>query len=574
MPRVFCHLLLLLACCLPPLSGAAERVALVIGNAAYESGPLRNPRNDADDIAALLRGLPGDLRFQVIVGRDLRQDEMTDKITEFRTALDPGGIGLFFYAGHAVEYQARNYLLPVNNATIHTVEDAQLRGLDVRSVIEQMEGTGTKLNVIILDACRDNPTLAQQRSASRGLARIDARQGTLIAYAAGEGMTAAEGSGRNSPYTAALLKVLAAPGLEMSQVFNRVGAEVARSTAGSQIPWYSSSPLPVVLLGGEAKAGTLPPSTASELGELWLRVEPQAAELYVDGGFVGTGVQTLLDLPANVHRRIDARMPGYQPAEKVVFIKPGTPTSVVLRLQPLEQPAASDPPEPARRHFQDPLHSSGFGPVMQRIPAGSIELEQTVQVGAFSIGASEISFADYQLCIDAGACADPPIPRASRQSDLPVTNVSWDDARNYALWLTRQTGRNYRLPTEIEWQYAAFPDASTNYWWGNEPGQARANCKGCKSRFEGRLAPVRSFAPNGFGLYDTAGNVWEWMQDCFRPQLGLVSSVASGLDRCPQRARRGGAWNSAPASMSARMRAQAAADLRSNDLGFRVAADP
>lgn len=574
MPQVVCRFLLLLACWIAPMSEAADRVALVIGNAAYESSPLRNPRNDADDIAALLRGLPEDLRFKVILGHDLRLDGMVDKIEEFRTALKPGSIGLFFYAGHAVEHQAHNYLLPVNNANIHSVEDAQLRGLDIRSLIDQMENTGTKLNVIILDACRDNPTLSRQRSISRGLARIDARQGTLVAYAASEGMTAAEGPGRNSPYTAALLKVLVTPGLELSQVFNRVGAEVARATAGGQIPWYSSSPLPVVLLGGEAKTGTHSDSMVAELGELWLRVEPQAAELYVDGGFVGTGTQTLSDLPANVHRRIDARLTGYQSAEKVVFVRPGVPTPVVLRLRPLERPIASDPSETPQRHFQDPLHSSGFGPVMQRIPSGTIDLQQTVQVGAFSIGASEISFADYQPCIDAGACPDPPVPRTRRRSDLPVTNVSWNDARKYVVWLTRQTGRTYRLPTEIEWLYAAFPGVSTNYWWGDDVGQARANCKGCNSRFEGGLAPVRSFTPNSFGLYDTAGNVWEWTQDCPRPELGLTSPVASTLDHCPVRARRGGGWNSDPASMNVKTRSQTAADSRSSDLGFRVAADP
>ncbi|TDR42031.1 formylglycine-generating enzyme required for sulfatase activity [Tahibacter aquaticus] len=566
------YVLLLSICWLAASCEAAERMALVIGNAAYDSGPLRNPRNDADDIAALLRGLPEPLRFQVVLGHDLKQAQMIGKVKEFRAGLQPGGIGLIFYAGHAVEYQARNYLLPVDNGSIHSVEDAQLQGIDVKALVEQMESAGPRLSLVILDACRDNPTLSRQRSASRGLARIDARQGTLIAYAASEGMTAAEGEGRNSPYTAALLKLLVEPGLELSQVFNRVGAEVARATAGGQIPWYSSSPLPVVLLGGEAK--TRPTAgAASELGELWLRVEPQAGELYVDGGFVGTGAQTLADLPANVNSRIEARLAGYQPAEKIVFVKPGAPTAVLLRLQPLEQPVVREPAQP-QRHFQDPLHSTGFGPVMQRIPAGSIELEQTVAVGAFSIAETEVSFADYQLCVDAGACADPPVARSQRQSDLPVTQVSWDDARRYSTWLGKETGRKYRLPTEIEWLYAAFPGRQTVYWWGNDVGQARANCKGCGSRFEGRLAPVKSFAPNDFGLYDTAGNVWEWTQDCFRVQLGLVSAVASGLDRCPSRARRGGAWNSGPASMSESARAQAAPDLRSGDLGFRVAADP
>lgn len=256
-------LLVLLMLTMLPL-WAADRVALMIGNASYQNGALLNPVNDATDIGAKLETLG----FQVFYGRNLDREGMVRRMQEFRAALRQSGIGLFFYSGHAVEIGGRNYLLPVNNADIRTVEDVEVYGLEAQRLLTQMEASGTQLNVVILDACRDNPLPSTVKSAKKGLARMEAQQGTIIAYATREGQTAADGNGRNSPYSAALLKFLGEPGLEISGLFNRVGLEVSRSTLGEQVPWVSSSPVPPVMLAG---ASSLIDMSVSEPGESWFQ---------------------------------------------------------------------------------------------------------------------------------------------------------------------------------------------------------------------------------------------------------------------------------------------------------------
>lgn len=280
---------LIVGCALALPAFAAERVAWVIGNANYEAGRLVNPVNDAEDDSAKLRSLG----FQVIAGNNLERDGMFRKVQEFRAALAPGGVGLFFYSGHGVEVAGRNYLLPVDNGRIRTVEDVEIHGLEAQRLISQMEASGTKLNVVILDACRDNPLPSTVRSASKGLGRMDAQQGTLIAYSTREGRTAADGSGRNSPYTLALLRFLDEPELEVAQLFNRVGLEVSSDTDGRQVPWVSSSPVPPVQLAGPAGVKRTRTDLPAGRGELAIEVAPNTAQVYVNGDLLGTGSRTL-----------------------------------------------------------------------------------------------------------------------------------------------------------------------------------------------------------------------------------------------------------------------------------------
>lgn len=580
---------------------AAERVALVIGNGAYESGTLRNPRHDAEDVAQLLESLPGALRFEVVRGTDLRREEMIRKVQQFRDGLEPGGIGLVFFAGHAVEHRGRNFLLPVDNGRVHSMADAELYGLDAQYLISQMESAGTQLNLLILDACRDNPFGTGQRSLARGLAPVDAQRGTLVAFAAGEGKLAAEGEGRNSPYTAALLKFLTAPGLELSQVFNRVGSEVARATAGAQVPWYSSSPIPPILLGGEATRVNQTEDEARS-AELWIRVSPLTADVFVNAGFVGKGIQTLTGLDPATEYRIEARLAGYRPATTTERVYPGRPTEVLLELQPLAvpRPVSVPAPDPGPKSFQDPLNSGGLAPRMLVIPAGEIEVAdimgdaRTIGVSAFALAATEVRFADYQICIDAGVCPQPRVAVALREATLPVIQASWDDANVYARWLSEETGRHYRLPTEAEWQYAAMGGSRTAYWWGGDLQSGKANCKGCGGPLaRGKPVPVGSFAANPLGLHDTAGNVWEWVEDCFRDIAPMQPSAP--VEQCAQRTLRGGGWDSSPQTLHAAApnsslrslvrkdrkpsapgtasRRPMAPQARGNSIGFRLAAD-
>jgi len=157
--------------------------------------------------------------------------------------------------------------------------------------------------------------------------------------------------------------------------------------------------------------------------------------------------------------------------------------------------------------------------------------------------------------------------------------VSWDDAGEYAKWLSEQIGKRYRLPTEAEWEYAARAGTETEYWWGNEMKSGMAICYDSDSRWSGKqTSPVGSFQPNPFGLYDTAGNVWEWVEDCWHHDYKKAPTDGSAWlkanrDNCGQRVLRGGSWLGGPDNLRASNRNLSYADCRSNDIGFRLAQD-
>ena len=217
------------------LSGNAERrVALVIGNGRYPGVPLRNPVNDARDMAAALRGLG----FDVIERTDVTQKEMYRAVTQFGSRLSVGGIALFFYAGHGIQVKGKNYLIPVD-AQIGGESSVSSETVDVDVILDQL--AASTLNLVILDACRNNPFERRFRSVGGGLAQMEAPKGTLIAYATAPGKVASDGTGRNGLYTRELLRVIQTPGLPVEKAFKLVRANVARVTNDNQIPWESSS---------------------------------------------------------------------------------------------------------------------------------------------------------------------------------------------------------------------------------------------------------------------------------------------------------------------------------------------
>ena len=228
-----------------------RRLALVIGNSAYRfAGKLLNPTNDATDMVLTLQKL----HFEVVEGLDLDKRQMEEKLREFGRKLNRTDLALFFYAGHGMQVDGRNYLLPID-AKLERAGDLPLDTIDVSLVLAQME-TGNRVNLIFLDACRDNPlarSLARAlgtRSASvgRGLARFHGEVGTMIAYSTQPDNVALDGEGRNSPFTSSLLKHIGTPGLEISSIMKRVRADVIRITNYKQVPWESSSLIGDVVL--------------------------------------------------------------------------------------------------------------------------------------------------------------------------------------------------------------------------------------------------------------------------------------------------------------------------------------
>ena len=215
---------------------ATKKVALVVGNANYAEAPLRNPVNDARAIARQLRGKG----FEVLLRENVTKAQFSEAVADFGERISAGDTALFFYAGHGLQVQGRNYLVPID-ARITSEQRVRLEAMDVEAVLDQTTAAKAKVSLVILDACRNNPFERRFRSTGGGLAQINAPEGTLIAYATAPGKVAADGEGSNGLYTQALLSALAEPGLKVEEVFKNVRIEVARVSGGAQIPWEASS---------------------------------------------------------------------------------------------------------------------------------------------------------------------------------------------------------------------------------------------------------------------------------------------------------------------------------------------
>ncbi len=234
--------LLSLAACLA--AGAAApagpvgepRIALVIGNDAYRDSPLLNPVNDAKAVSAALRASG----FEVLERHNLGATEMRRAIREFGEKLRGKGAGLFYFAGHGVQVNGRNFLIPAN-ADIKYEDEIEDQSVDASLVLGKMESAKARINIVILDACRNNPFARGSRSAQQGLAAMEAPIGSLIAYATSPGQVASDGAGKNGLYTQHLVRELGQPGLKVEDVFKRVRAAVRQASNGRQVPWENTS---------------------------------------------------------------------------------------------------------------------------------------------------------------------------------------------------------------------------------------------------------------------------------------------------------------------------------------------
>ena len=254
----------------------------------------------------------------------------------------------------------------------------------------------------------------------------------------------------------------------------------------------------------------------------------------------------------------------------------------VVPLPPTAPPAAPPPT------LRDRLRDGSLGPTMVVLPGGSFRMgqnsmggsdsgpEHEVRLAPFLIGAYEVTFQQYDRFVRATGRRFPDDFGWGR-GERPVVGVSWSEAQSYADWLTRQSGKRYRLPSEAEWEFAAQAGMRSAYPWGfgMEPG--RALCFDCGSQCDNRsTAPVGSFAPNAFGLYDTAGNALEWVADCY--VNGYEGAPTDGRPRgdgdCANRVARGGAYNKPAPSLKTIARAKFVPETRLNSLGFRVAREP
>ena len=531
---------------------AAERVALVIGNAAYEhTTPLRNPENDARDMARALDGLG----FEVIEGLNLDKAGFEARLREFSRAAGSAEVSLFFYAGHGLQVDGENYLVPVD-ASLKQELDLSFEAFELSLFMSQMR---SRTNLVILDACRDNPlaqTLARSMGSmglsrsvgsKRGLAQVEAAGGTFIAYATRPGAVADDGDGENSPFTSAILDNIASPALSVDDMFAKVTSAVKKSTNNEQQPWRENSLDHIFQFNPSAPSTVPTPVVTAKAGEA-----PAARDLRYEGGNKDC---------------------------------PQCPRMVVIPAGSFEMgsPSGTGAHDEAHRH--------------------RVRISEPIAVGMYEVKRGEyMHFVEETNRSGGGACwqydgmdmkqgAGPADPGFIQGEDEPMVCASWTDAQAYVEWLSRKTGEKYRLLSESEWEYAARGGTVAARYWDDRESEQCGNANGADGTLKARYADwfeltaacddghahtseSGRYGPNGFGLFDMLGNAREWVEDCWHRDYDGAPGDGSAWTEggnCALRVLRGGSWLDGPGGVRASVRDKGTADTRFSANGFRVA---
>ena len=616
---------------------AAGRVALVIGNGDYTRfGDLRNPANDARAMARKLQSLGFDLVGDA-AHVDATRQAMARLLRELEDALAQESgqrtTALVYYSGHGVAEAGSNWLVPVDDGDIRYREDVPDFAIGARSVMRRLEGRGGGLNIVVLDACRNNPLPSRRKTKgalSRGLARMDAPSQTVIVYAAAPGKVAYDGEGKLSPFTGALLEEMDRPGRRLVDVLGATAAVVERETSGMpqgrQEPWLEMKPLrqPFYFVP--------PPVTGSDNDESGVETGGEGSGGSEAGGQIvkAQRMETERKFWASVE---DSRNPAKFRAYLEKYGDDGEFSQLArIELEALEGAGGGEAQRPvgvARRvgeRFRD--CDGTWCPELVVVPSGSYMMgspeseagrdddegpRHRVRIGKpFAVGVTEVTRGEFGRFVrETGHSTGDSCrtyedgewdwrsgvswrnPGFSQTDGHPVVCVSWADAQAYVKWLSRETGQGYRLPSEAEWEYVARGGKSTARYWGeSESGQCRhANGadRALKRRYsewewtvsscdDGHVhtAPAGTFSANAYGLRDVLGNVWEWVEDCWNEGYTGAPSNGSAWESgdCTHRVFRGGSWDSGPWDMRSAYRVSGpsgSSGSRFDYVGFRVA---
>ena len=572
---------------------AETRIALVIGNSDYASGPLPNPANDAKLIGDAL----AKLGFDVIARRNADQISMKRAIQEFGARLEKAGsdsVGLFYYAGHGVQLSGRNYLIPTT-ARIEREGDVEIEAVSADWVIEQMRYARNRLNIVILDACRNNPFTRSMRSVDHGLATMDAPAGILIAYSTAPGSVAADGTGRNSPYTEALTHAIRDLHEPVEQVFKHVRVGVMNVTSGKQVPWESSS------LTGDfyfAAPSKVAPETALALatGAVPAPDKPESS------GF-GTWVSNLFSsnpaaapmvaaapavtaAPAAPAPAKPSPRPSVDVAGPLMAGARAVPLLQSLGIQDSQIDAGHDYPQSAIRQLIDAtprqvtlgstpeqIHAaftlcrqysaacqmSWYGDEGLRnvtlepfeldpVPVSVRAFRQFVNTSGYKTQAEKVGYAfavvDGSLKPINGGSWRNAVKLRTVDDEAPVVGVSFQDAVAYC----RSKGQ--RLPSEDEWEYIARGPKRHTFPWGENIDPVASAPAAAPRVTDG---PDEGIGGRYKGL---SGNVWQWVD----------TKVGS------RKVLKGGSWlEPNPANKRAATRRYELPGRADEDSGFRCA---
>jgi formylglycine-generating enzyme required for sulfatase activity len=518
------------------------RLALVIGNSNYPdvSSSLSSIVEDARNLAQEFRRTGFDVDLKENLGKGEMQraiDALIGKITSRSTVL-------FYFAGLGIQVERRTFLMP-KYARVWTEQEVRRDGFNLEELVAEFHRKGAKVKIVIIDAARQNPFESHFRTAPAGLAALDTPENTIAIFSAAPGKLIVERTSETSLFTSELLKELRGPHTAAEEVFNRVRMEVSRASNNEQIPWMSSSLIDEFHFAGGGKtssSGTAPTPVAGSNTPL---TREQERLLKPKDSF-----QECADCPEMV----------LLPAGEFMM---GSPDN-----------------EPERYAQEGPQYKVK---ISRPFTLGKLKITRD-QFETF-VRETSYSIADGCYTVEGGEVAERVgrsfrNPGFAQEGNHPAVCVNWYDATAYVDWLTRKTGKLYRLPSEAEWEYAARAGTTTPFWWGSSITPEQANYDGStvyaggdKGENRHKTVAADSFKPNPWGLYQVHGNAFEWVGDCWNDSYKNAPADASAMliGNCTRHVRRAGAWNYPAATLRSAYRDSRPGTTRGANMGLRVA---
>ncbi len=581
----------------------AARLALVIGNDGYRHlQPLRNAVSDARAMAAALQ----EARFDVTVALDQDRESMNRLVRTLAGRVSGGDDVVVFFSGHGVQLGGVNYLLPVD---IRDEDAAQVRddAVALQRVLDDLAERSPRFTLVLVDACRDNPFSGKVKNVgSKGLSPTTPADGQMVIYAAGAGQKALDRLSEsdrspNGVFTRVWLEAMRKPGVAVHEMARTVREEVKRLAQGvghAQVPalydqsvgrfFFAESrrdepnPLPVTVPAAKCTADEALWQEAKNLDTV------EGYEAYLEE--CATGRYAVMAKAAKKKVAggtpvVPAPVAEAYPAGKVFRDCDGCPEMVVIPGGGYEM--GSPGGEAGRSDDEGPVHRVE----VKKVGLGKYEVTRgefrryVRETGRTVSGCWVYDGKDWKE--EKGRSWEN--PGYEQSDDHPVVCVSWEDAKGYARWLSGKSGKEYRLVSESEWEYAARGGSRGMRPWGDGEreacGYANVADQAGKRKYDwgpwvfdcddgyATTAPVGSYRENGFGLKDMLGSVWEWVEDCwnesYRGAPGGGSAWTGG--DCSRRVFRGGSWSGRPSLVRSAKRFGLELAIRSNIMGFRIA---
>jgi formylglycine-generating enzyme required for sulfatase activity len=479
------------------------------------------------------------LGFQTTKITNATQKQMKRSVDKFGQSIRNADVAFFYFAGHGMQVNGRNYLIPVS-AMINSENDVEYESVDAGRVLSKMEDAGSAINIVMLDACRDNPFARSFRSSAKGLATVVAPKGSYIAYATAPGQTASDGVGSNGVFTKAFVEAVGKRNTNIFSVFMEVSRIVSSETDNKQIPWNTFNLTNEFYFTQQAQRPAQPsapkPTPKPQVAKNQkypLTLKANVRDPYIRFTNVDLAYYDGIKLAPG---RYDFEMSkaGYENFIGWLEIE-NKPFTATIKMTKAGQGKVS-----MSNKFQDPITGMHFvlvkGGCFNMGSDRGVTDEGPVHrvcVDDFYMGKFEVTNDQFRK-FDENAgywykTDDYGTKQTLSRSQQPITNVSWNEAKNFIAWLNNQSDVKYRLPTEAEWEYAARGGRSSSFYWGESKDIAcdyanvfdKTGTDAFKKDWSGFdcndtnavTTLAGSYKPNAYGLYDMIGNVWEYVED-------------------------------------------------------------